>query len=89
MPFFNNPGQKRYGGSSLSTALQKAAQEALYGAGRTDQAADAQRSAAPVAHSVKVEIGGRSYDIDTANQQSSDALIDMLRGLERASRSVA
>lgn len=31
VPAINNPGQRQYGGSTLSDALQRAAQEALYG----------------------------------------------------------
>lgn len=65
IPYFSNPGQKKYGGSTLSQAVQKAAEQYLYGedqkksiasfgtAGRTTAAATAgvaaTASAAPTA----------------------------------------
>ncbi|BEP61269.1 hypothetical protein GmRootV213_18230 [Variovorax sp. V213] len=57
IPFFNNPGQKKYGGdgSTLNTALLKAAESVTFGAGNHQQSsasAPAQQGAADSRHTV-------------------------------------
>lgn len=81
--YFNNPGQKRWGGDTLDIALQKAAQDAMYGAGRKSKDESGGRSS----RTINIHIGGRRSAIHVASPQDSDTLVGVLRELESSARS--
>lgn len=85
VPYFNNPGQKRWGGDTLSMALQKAAQDAMYGSGRKSTGESMGRNS----RTVNINIAGRRSAVNVASPQDGDALVGVLRELEVASRSAA
>jgi tape measure domain-containing protein len=89
VPYFDNPGQKKWGGDTLSMALQRAAQQALYGQGNAlgGSSGSGGASGAAAARTVNINIGSKSAAVNVASQADSDALVSLLRQLEAASAS--
>jgi accessory colonization factor AcfC len=87
VPYFDNPGQKKYGGDTLSIALQKAAQQALYGNGNAigSMGNTGGTSQSSGSRTVNINIGGKNTAVNVASQADSDALVGALRQLETAS----
>lgn len=77
IPYFSNPGQKKYGGDTLSMALLKAAERTTFGAGGAD--------GAPIGRTVNVNLnlGGRTFTVPTTEQGAQD----LVQGLQIASLS--
>lgn len=88
VPYFDNPGQKKYGADTLSMALQKAASQALYGNG-APVAGSQQPAAGSASRTVNIKLNGRSSAINVASQQDSDALVGVLRQLENGKATAA
>lgn len=76
IPYINNPGQKRYGGDTISMALLNAAERVTFGVG----AGTASGSAA-VGRTVRIELvgsDGKTRTVQT-DESGAGALVDTLR----------
>lgn len=96
--YSNNPGQKKYSGSTLTEALSNAiyqeAQRGKGGNGGLQQistpkptpapATNSPALAAPTSHTVTISLGGRSRTVNTASASDASALTSLLRELEDA-----
>lgn len=81
--FFNNPGQKRYGGDTLSHALLKAAEkETFFGKGSTPTAIPQQESNRTV--NLHLNLNGRDYGTVHTDAAGADAIEDLLAQLGAA-----
>lgn len=81
--FFNNPGQKKYGGSTLSDALLKAAERVTFGGASGGGAT----SAAPASSTyvTNVQIGnGKAASVRMADRESQETLQALLGQLQAA-----
>jgi hypothetical protein len=87
VPYFDTPGQKKYGADTLSM-LQKAASQALYGNGAPITGRQ-QPAAGSGSRTLNINMDGRLAAINVASQGDSDALVGVLRELESASRTSA
>ena len=88
VPYMQNPGQQQYGGSTLSSALLKAAEQVtLFGDPRRNMPANQQAPAqGGGSRTVNVNIGGRSQAINVASDGDANNLVNLLRQFESASR---
>lgn len=97
VPAVNNPGQRQYGGSTLSDALQQAAQQALYGkdassasqAARSASAAGSSSSASSTSstttkHVVEINFGTTSGSVNVASEADATTLTNLLKQLQTA-----
>ncbi len=88
IPYFNNPGQKKYGGdgSTLSQALLKAAEQYTFdGIGRRpDQGATIPKPESTRTVRVNLEVNGQGYGSINTDAAGADALDNLLSALESA-----
>ncbi|WP_157755103.1 phage tail tape measure protein [Variovorax boronicumulans] len=84
IPFFNNPGQKKYAdGGTLSQALLKAAEkETFFGKGTTPTAIPQPESNRTV--NLHLNLNGRDYGTVQTNAAGADAIEDLLAQLGAA-----
>jgi hypothetical protein len=80
IPYFSNPGQKRYGGDTISMALMRASERHRYGTGT------GQGGAAPISagknYTIKLDGGkGRRSKHDFSSEEDAESAI---RAIERA-----
>ncbi len=83
IPYFNNPGQVKYGGegSTMSEALLKAAEQTTFGLGSKGAVAVGGTS---TTHTVNVNVGGKPHSFKTASAQDSDAAAAIFKDIEAA-----
>ncbi len=95
VPYMNNPGQAKWGGSTLSDALSRAAQSALFGADRsgasqtapskgTDGAASGSTSSSSTKHVVEIKFGTTSGSVNVASEADATTLTNLLGQLKTA-----
>lgn len=88
IPYFNNPGQKKYGGdgSTLSQALLKAAEQYTFdGVGRgPDQGATIPKPESTRTVRVNLEVNGQGYGSINTDAAGANALDNLLSALESA-----
>ncbi len=83
IPFFNNPGQKKYGGDTLSYALLKAAEkETFFGKGNAPTAIPVPESNRTV--NLHLNLNGRDYGTVNTDPAGADAIEDLLAQLGAA-----
>ncbi|XZG69238.1 phage tail tape measure protein [Chitinibacteraceae bacterium HSL-7] len=80
--YFENAGQKKYNGSTLTEALSNAAARELLRGPREDR--PERGAGGNTQHTVNINLGGRSAAINVASPRDADALTSMLRELEDA-----
>ena len=91
--FFNNPGQKRYGGDTITAALARAAEQYTFGPKRQARAEQpvapgvpgAAPAPAPVsARTININLNGQPYPISVADDSSEQNLDRLLNDLQNA-----
>lgn len=91
--FFNNPGMRRYGGDTISDSLRRAAETYTFSDARrkrTEQPVapgvpGAAPAPAPVsARTININLNGRPYPINVADDSSEQNLNSLLNDLQRA-----
>ncbi len=89
--YMNNPGQKKYGGDTLSMALLKAAEQAVFAPTNAPAPAQATQGQAAVAPTYvsQITIDGRTRSVATADAASQQTLEQVLRELGDARRRMA
>ncbi|WP_374432188.1 tape measure protein [Ideonella dechloratans] len=95
VPYMNNPGQAKWGGSTLSDALSHAAQSALFGSDRsgasqktpskasnTDSTASGGTSSSSTSHVVEIKLGTTTTSVNTASESDATSLVNVLKQLQ-------
>lgn len=95
VPYMNNPGQAKWGGSTLSDALSHAAQSALFGSDRSgasqktpskasnaDGTASGGTSSSSTSHVVEIKLGTTTTSVNTASESDATSLINVLKQLQ-------
>jgi tape measure domain-containing protein len=87
VPYFNNPGQNKYGASTLSQAVQRAAQESLYGkdgkgGSQAAQTTTNSASANGQTYRVVIDLQGRSTAVNLASQSDAQTLVSLIKTLQ-------
>lgn len=87
IPYFSNPGQKRYGGDTISVALQRAAEQYTYGGKQQVQSSQQQdgRSSGP-GRTYNVKLDGGKGDRKSYRFNSEEDADTALRAIEQAAR---
>jgi hypothetical protein len=92
----NNPGQAKWGGSTLSDALSRAAQSALFGSDRSGRPEDpleglecrrtasSGTSGSSTSHVVEIKLGTTSTSVNTASESDATSLVNVLKQLQTA-----
>jgi tape measure domain-containing protein len=82
--YADNPGQRKYGGDTLSMALLKAAEQYTFG---TDGGTPQQPSTIPKpAVTVNLNLNGTTTAVNVASQDDADALVGLLQNLQTAGK---
>lgn len=94
VPFFNNPGQAKYGASTLSEAVQAAASQALYGkdgsSARQGPASTGTNTSDGGKYVVTINLNGASSRVNVASASDAQVLTNLLRSLQdQAARAAA
>lgn len=79
IPYMNNPGQKKYGGDTISVALLKAAEQYTFGSGNQSPSQPATIPTPAKTYTVNVNLGGSTTAINTSSDADAKALIDLLQ----------
>lgn len=85
IPYMSNPGQKKYGGDTLSMALLKAAETYTFGNNGQGAKTPSSIPAPGATQTVNINIGGRKTAVNVASSSDANALTSVLRQLESAS----
>lgn len=87
IPYFSNPGQKRYGGDTISVALQRAAEQYTFGGKQQVQSSQQQdgRSSGP-GRTYNVKLDGGKGDRKSYRFNSEEDADTALRAIEQAAR---
>ncbi|MDO8457652.1 MAG: hypothetical protein Q7T07_12165, partial [Burkholderiaceae bacterium] len=81
--YSSNPGQKKYGGDTLSMSLLRAAERITFAKDTPQVGGDTQAS--NTTHTVNVNMGGQSRSINVNGRQDAESLKSLLRQLESSS----
>ena len=93
--YFNNAGQRKYGGSTISDALLKAAEKYTFSAAAVAASQAAAKPAATATagtsstKTVNVVINGVSTAVNVASASDQTALVSVIRQLEAAAKGTA
>ena len=78
--YMDNPGQKKYGGDTISMALLKAAETYTFGTGNTGTGQQPSTIPTPAkSYTVNINLGGTNTAINTSSDADAQALIALLQ----------
>ena len=82
VPYMNNPGQARYGGSTLSDALSKAVQQTLFGKDGSGAKQGPQTTPSSSTKTLVLKLGASSYSLPGLSDSNAQTIETLFSRLE-------